>query len=415
MFTNIRVRLVVLNAAVCFLILLLFSSGLYLHMRYRLYQETDEILLLTRDHILSEKDAAIGLGADDWVIERDDRITFLFWNEKGQLVEQSPDRSFTPEQAALLFTGQDDTGLRTFEVDRIDYRIAVAPAPELRVGTISTVGVVASLQDDQSTLRSLRWDIGAGIAAGVVISLLAGLFLAGRAWVPIRKAWEKQQRFVADASHELRTPTSVIRAQTELLLRRPERTIEQESPNIALMLQESRRMSSLLEDLLTLARSDSNQLELQCETLDVNRLIMEMTEPFKLLAETKEIELVAKLEQPLILRGDADRIRQLFVILLDNALKFTPSSGRIEVAGSFRSNHVALSVHDTGSGIAHEDLPHVFERFYRGDKARSRSEGGTGLGLSIAKWIVEAHQGSIRIESKPGKGTKVEALFPRYN
>ncbi|MBO9597961.1 MAG: sensor histidine kinase, partial [Cohnella sp.] len=280
---------------------------------------------------------------------------------------------------------------------------------------ISTVGIVTSLQDDQSTLRSLRWDIGAGIAAGVVISLLAGLFLAGRAWVPIRKAWEKQQRFVADASHELRTPTSVIRAQTELLLRRPERTIEQESPNIALMLQESRRMSALLEDLLTLARSDSNQLELQSEILEADRLIMEMIEPFKLLAETKEIELVAKLEQPLVLRGDADRIRQLLVILLDNALKFTPSSGRIEVSGSIRSNHVALSVSDTGSGIADEDLPHVFERFYRGDKVRSRSEGGTGLGLSIAKWIVEAHKGSIRIESKPGMGTKVEALFPRHH
>ncbi|MBO9596722.1 MAG: hypothetical protein J7559_02700, partial [Cohnella sp.] len=138
MFNNIRVRLVVLNAAVCFLILLLFSSGLYLHMRYRLYQETDEILLLARDHILSEKDAAIGFSADDWVIERDDRITFLFWDAKGRLVDQSPDRSFTPEQAALLFSGQGDTGLRTIEVDRIDYRIAVAPAPELRQGTIST-------------------------------------------------------------------------------------------------------------------------------------------------------------------------------------------------------------------------------------------------------------------------------------
>lgn len=411
MFNNVRVRLVVLNAAVCFLILLLFSLGLFLHMRYRLYQETDEILLLARDHMLAKNNDANQLNSDDWVIERDDRITFLFWDAKGRLADQSPDHSFTPEQAALLYAGNGGTGLRTIEVDHTDFRIAVAPAPALKQGTI---GVVASLQDDQSTLRSLLRDIGAGIAAGVLISLLAGLFLAGRAWVPIRKAWEKQQRFVADASHELRTPTSVIRAQTELLLRRPNRTIEQESPNIALMLQESKRMSALLEDLLTLARSDSNQLELQCGVLNVDQLVLETAEPFKLLAETKEIEVVAELEQPLALWGDADRIRQLLVILLDNALKFTPAAGRIEVTGRYQSNFVALSVTDTGSGIAKADLPRVFERFYRGDKARSRSEGGTGLGLSIAKWIVEAHGGTIRIDSKPGKGTKVEALFPRH-
>ncbi|WP_407083148.1 sensor histidine kinase [Paenibacillus aurantius] len=111
--------------------------------------------------------------------------------------------------------------------------------------------------------------------------------------------------------------------------------------------------------------------------------------------------------------GEEARIRQLLAILLDNAMKYTPSSGKIEVAGGYRGHSVYIRVTDNGSGISEEDLPHVFERFYRGDKARSRAEGGTGLGLSIAKWIVEEHGGSIQLDSQPDHGTRVEVLFPR--
>jgi signal transduction histidine kinase len=269
------------------------------------------------------------------------------------------------------------------------------------------------MEDVYGTLHSLMWDIAAGVVAGVVISIFAGLFLAGRALIPIRNSWEKQQRFVADASHELRTPTAVIHAQTELLFRYPTHSIEQESPNIAVILKESKRMSKLLDDLLTLARSDSNQLEIQSSAIALDSLMREISEQFRLLASTKEIDIITEIQEPLSLWGDEGRIRQLLIILLDNALKYTSPTGRIEVVGRYQSHFVYISVSDNGCGIAEDELPHVFERFYRGDKVRSRSEGGIGLGLSIAQWIVDAHGGVIRIDSKLNIGTKVELLFPK--
>jgi two-component system, OmpR family, sensor histidine kinase CiaH len=154
-------------------------------------------------------------------------------------------------------------------------------------------------------------------------------------------------------------------------------------------------------------------LEIQSSAIALDSLLRDITKQFQLLASTKEIDIITELQEPLSLWGDEGRIRQLLIILLDNALKYTSPEGQIEIVGRYQSHFVYISVSDNGCGIAENELPHVFERFYRGDKVRSRSEGGTGLGLSIAQWIVEAHGGTIRIDSKLNMGTKVELLFPR--
>jgi two-component system sensor histidine kinase CiaH len=413
MFNNIRRRLVILNTVVFLLVLTVLSSLLYVHMRYRLFHDTDEILKQAENRIQSFHNQAELLRSDYPDPQQDERTTYLFWNAQGQLIGQSPKQSFSLDIANQFKDPQDALTLRTVTADKRSYRVQQFPNHNRSSSTIVTIGIVRSLEDVKSTLRSLMWDIAAGIIAGVVISIFAGLFLAGRALIPIRNSWEKQQRFVADASHELRTPAAIIYARTELLLRHPTHSIEQESPNIAVILKESKRMSKLLDDLLTLARSDSNQLQIQSSVIALDSLLRELSEQFRLLASTKGIDIITELQEPLSLWGDEGRIRQLLIILLDNALKYTPSSGRIEVAGRNQSNFVYISVSDSGCGIAEDELPHIFERFYRGDKVRSRAEGGTGLGLSIAQWIVEEHGGVIRIDSKVITGTKVELLFPR--
>ncbi|WP_259618423.1 sensor histidine kinase [Paenibacillus doosanensis] len=338
---------------------------------------------------------------------------YLFWDAQGQLVGQSPKQAFSGELADQLRAPSDSAAVRTVRVDQRSYRAMQFTVQSQSHSSIASVEIVRSLEDLQHTLRSLLWDIGAGMVVGAVISAFAGLFLAGRALIPIQQAWEKQQRFVADASHELRTPTAVIHAQTELLLRYPNHSIEQESSHIVVILKESKRMSKLLDDLLTLARSDSNQLEISSSQISLDALIEELSERFELLASTKDIHIVTDVMQPLTLWGDEGRIRQLLIILLDNALKNTPPSGTIEISGRYQGNFVCIRVKDNGVGIAAEDLPHIFDRFYRGDKARSRAEGGTGLGLSIAKWIVNVHGGVIRVESAIHAGTQIELLFPR--
>jgi two-component system sensor histidine kinase CiaH len=413
MFNNIRRRLVILNALVFLLVLILLSSLLYVHMRYRLLHDTDEILKQAENRIQSFHNLSELLRSDHPDPHQDERTTYLIWNAQGQLIGQSPKQAFSLDIANQFRDPQDGLTLRKVTADKHSYRVLQFPDQNQSSGTIVSVGIVRSLEDVKSTLRALMWDIIAGIIAGLVISIFTGLFLAGRALIPIRNSWEKQQRFVADASHELRTPAAVIHARTELLLRNPKHSIEQESPNIAVILKESKRMSKLLDDLLTLARSDSNQVQIQSSVIALDSLLRELSEQFRLLASTKGIDIVTELQEPLSLWGDEGRIRQLLIILLDNALKYTPSSGRIEVAGRYQSNFVYISVSDDGCGIAEDELPHIFERFYRGDKVRSRAEGGTGLGLSIAQWIVEEHGGVIRVDSKVLTGTKVELLFPR--
>jgi two-component system sensor histidine kinase CiaH len=413
MFNNTRRRLVILNAAVFLLLLSILSSLLYVHMRYRLFHDTDEILNQAEHRIQSFHNISELLRSDHPDPQQDERTTYLFWDAQGQLIEQVPKQSFSLGIASQFRNHPDAQTVRTVTTDKHSYRVLQFPNQNQSSSTIASIGIVRSLEDVKGTLRSLMLDIAVGIVAGVIISIFAGLFLAERALVPIRRSWEKQQRFVADASHELRTPTAVIHAQTELLFRHPTHSIEQESPNIAVILKESKRMGKLVEDLLTLARSDSNQLQIQSSTIALDSLLSEVIDQFRLLADTQEIEIITDLHPPLTLWGDEGRIRQLLIILLDNALKYTPSSGRIEVSGRYQSNSVYISILDTGCGIAEDELPHIFERFYRGDKVRSRTQGGTGLGLSIAQWIVDAHGGVIRVHSKVNTGTKVELLFPR--
>jgi two-component system sensor histidine kinase CiaH len=414
MFNKTRRRLVILNAAVFLLFLSVLSSLLYVHMRYRLFHDTDEILKKAEQRIQSFHNLSELLRSDHPDPQQDERTTYLFWNAQGQLFAQLPKQAFSLE-AANQFRNHTAGQLtsRTVAANKHSYRVLQFPIQNQRSGTITSIGIVRSLEDVQGTLRSLIWDIAAGILAGVFISIFAGLFLAERALIPIRRAWEKQQSFVADASHELRTPTAVIHAQTELLFRNPNHSIEQESPNIAVILKESKRMGKLVDDLLTLARSDSNQLQIQSSTIALDSLLTEVIDQFRLLADTKDIEIRTDLHRPLSLWGDEGRIRQLLIILLDNALKYTPPSGRIEVTGRYQSNSVYIGISDSGCGISEDELPHIFERFYRGDKARTRTQGGTGLGLSIAQWIVDTHGGVIRVHSKVNTGTKVELLFPR--
>ncbi|MFK7694632.1 sensor histidine kinase [Paenibacillus sp. HJGM_3] len=280
------------------------------------------------------------------------------------------------------------------------------------VAEVTSSYAVMSIDSEMNMLRSLLMVLAIAGGVGCILVVLAGYYMAGRALVPIRNAWERQQQFVADASHELRTPLAVMGANAEMLLRHPDHTIEQESHVIAPILKEIRRLSKLVTQLLTLARSDSNQLELHRVPLLLNEQWAESAETFRPLCEMKSISLETDLQAPLPFHGDEERLRQLLVILLDNAVKHTPSGGTIRVACSRTGSLIRCMVSDTGRGIPPQDLPRIFDRFFRGDKARSRTDGGTGLGLTIAQWIVEKHGGTIQASSVLGQGTVMTIQFP---
>ena len=225
----------------------------------------------------------------------------------------------------------------------------------------------------------------------------------------IESSYRAQQRFVSDASHELRAPLTAIQGNLELLNRYKSMPEADREEALSEMTRETERLTRLVADLLALARADAG-VPLKHRLIDLDEVVLDAFRSARQLARGQT--LVLDPFEPAQVNGDEDRLTQLLLILIDNALKYTPAGGQVTVGLRHSEIGAELLVRDTGVGIAPEDVPHVFERFYRADPGRSRDPGGTGLGLSIAQWIVEQHDGKISLESQPGHGTLVSVLLP---
>lgn len=225
----------------------------------------------------------------------------------------------------------------------------------------------------------------------------------------LQQAAQTQQRFISDASHELRAPLTAILGNLELVRRHPERSATERDEALAEAEQEARRLNRLVTDLLALARADAGQL-LPQQSVDLDSVVLDAFQSARALAHGQQMHLDPFV--PVLVSGDRDRLLQLLVILVDNAIKYTPAAGTIRIGLARHDDHAVITVHDTGVGIAEADIPHIFERFYRADPARGRDPGGTGLGLAIAQWIVEQHGGHIVVSSTLGQGTTMSVILP---
>ena len=250
--------------------------------------------------------------------------------------------------------------------------------------------------------------IGLGALAGF---FLISLFLARLAVRPVERAWEQQRQFVADASHELKTPLTVILANTGIVLSHPEDTVRAQSKWLSYTREEAQRMKGLVEDLLFLAKSDAQRASRARLPVDLSGLVTGCLLPFEPVAFEAGVALESRLSPGLTVTGDEGQLRRLVLILLDNAVKYTPEGGAVTVALVRVQERARLTVHNTGEAIPPEHLAHLFERFYRSDSARTRQAGGYGLGLAIAKSIAEGHRGKISVSSGAG-GTTFTLLLP---
>lgn len=226
------------------------------------------------------------------------------------------------------------------------------------------------------------------------------------------KSISDQKQFYADASHELRTPITVIRGESEVALRGPD-SLEGYREALQNVAAAASQMTILVDELLFLARSEAGQVEYHMLDLEFGSLLREVVDMSEGLAGIKGVGLRLGEVPSVRIEGDRQRLRQLFLNLLDNAIKYTPAGGQVSVAGTEQTDQVSIEVSDTGIGVASGEVPRVFERFFRGEIAKSASERGTGLGLSIADSIARAHGGSIDIHSEPNKGTRVVVALPR--
>lgn len=225
----------------------------------------------------------------------------------------------------------------------------------------------------------------------------------------LERLFQTQQRLLADVSHELRTPLTAIRGNVDLMRRMGDADPE----SLEIIQEEIERMTRLVGDLLLLARADAGGLPLEKKKVEFDNLLFEVYRQVRLLGKSVEVK-VTEVDQVCIM-GDVDRLKQLLLNLISNAMKYTPAGGVVEVSLSKKNGWAYLMIKDTGVGIPAEDLPHIFDRFYRVDKARARGQagkGGAGLGLAIAKWIAQAHGGNIDVSSTVGEGTTFTIILP---
>lgn len=280
-------------------------------------------------------------------------------------------------------------------------------------GTDYYVQLLINVDGEQNTLNNFVQILSICVVLFIILSITISYLLSRRTMKPILAAWHRQNEFVENASHELRTPLTVIQNKQELLLTKPNEKIINESEAIAITLSEVRRLSKLTSDLLTLARAESGQTELEKASFNINEVIRNIAVPYIDIAEAEDKTISFHMDGELSIRADKARIQQLIIILLDNAIKYTPAGGTITIETAKKDNKIEISIADTGVGVSDEGLKQIFNRFYREDKARSRAHGGSGLGLSIASWIVESHDGSIKAVHNQPKGTKFLIKLPK--
>ncbi|WP_298819850.1 ATP-binding protein [Chloroflexus sp.] len=321
-----------------------------------------------------------------------------------------PNLPIIVDQAALATALRNGSDLRTIttrdgqRVRLLTYRLTRPDGPAaLQLGRIQT--------DQELVLNQLLIGLLMFGLIGAAAIGAAGWWLAGRALQPAEEAWSRQLRFIASASHELRAPLTLIRASAEVALRGAED--DDQRALLRDVLSESDHMRRLVDDLLTLSRLDSGSLALQRQPVALADLLTDIQRQVALLGNEHGVQITLGPVRGTAL-ADPDRLRQILLILLDNAIRYTPSGGAITITAEPVGKQVRISVRDTGCGIAPEHLPRIFERFYRADQARNRSDNTTnaGLGLSIAKGLVDAHGGAIGVESVVHVGTTVWFTLP---
>ncbi|WP_409295263.1 sensor histidine kinase [Peribacillus sp. SCS-26] len=403
MFHKTRLRLTVLNSIVFIIILVFLGRSIYFYTESLVFKGAD-LSLSSLINKLNDPELTLS------DLKREPGVYVLVWDPDKKLVEDLSERNPFFTQSQKKFYPRRIDKLEDMKVGDFAFR-SLTTEVDIASETYK-FQLVREVDAEKRVLNRLLYILFAGGGVGILFAVGAGFFLAGRALVPIKKSWENQQQFVSDASHELRTPLAVIQSRTEMLFRSPEATIEEKAVDISVISKEARRLNKLVASLLTLARSDTGQVVVEKEKFQLDVLIREIQEQYADIAAIQEKEIKLGQIEPLYFVGDKERIHQLIVILVDNALKFTGQNGEITLSCRKDAQSIILSVRDNGIGIASENIPKIFNRFFQAETART-DESGAGLGLSIAKWIVDNHSGSFKVKSSPGKGTAIDVIFPK--
>ena len=466
MFESVRARLTLWYVSALALILIIFGVAVYVMLSRALHRRVDQALSSTIEISIrslthdaqegqSRESAAQSTAAE---LSHPQQAMMIFDTDGKLLAEHPyednlhillPDLNAIPADEVYLYTvaGEGDANDR--------HRLAVRRVQIPPADTPYIILASQSLEAVEEELESLREILYFATPVLLLLAGLGGWFLARQGLAPVaamarsarqigsgsldkqlpvanprdelgqlattfndllsrlNSAFAEQRRFMADASHELRTPLSIMSAAAGVTLKKTHRNEEEYREAIEMMAQQTKRLSRIVNDLFTLARADAGRYPLQKKALYLNDLLDEITRSGGVLASARNVKLMVSDFEEAPFHGDEDLLRQMVLNLVDNALKFTPPGGVVKLDLTRKENQYLLSVSDTGSGITPDAREHVFERFYRADKARTReNDGGGGLGLPIAKWIANAHDGEIELAASDDDGSTFLVRLP---
>jgi heavy metal sensor kinase len=455
---SIKFRFTLWYLLVLAVLLTALSAGVYFYLSQSLYQSLDDSLKLRSTQLASFPAILESIRQGEFQEELGE-IVILYFYAGNQSVEVSPPGINIPlphEFISQVIAGTSSpTTIQTAEGEglrllAVPVNISV-PGPPPSIPPAILVIARSTKQIDQALAGLVRTLI---IAVPLALALAAGggIFLARRALKPVdkiaqtaqkigegdlsqrinvntrdelgrlaatlnemirrlEKAFQRQKQFTSDASHELRTPLAVIEAESTLALQK-ERPLSDYRQSLETVSRESRQMSSLIDKLLTLARADAGREQWNFAEVELGKLITNLSIDVEVLCQEKGLSFQLGQTQDLVVKGDEARLRELFMNLLDNAIRYTPAPGIVSVSFRREGQMAVVAIMDTGIGIPAEDIPFIFERFYRVDKSRSRADGGSGLGLAICRHIAEAHGGKIEVESHVGAGSTFSVWLP---
>jgi signal transduction histidine kinase len=413
---RLRLRLTIWYVATFGLIILLLGASLFAVIRYQISQQLDDSLTsateeLVRAARIREAEAKSARGR---VVDAVDELTIP---DRALYLLDTLGNAIKPDTAAEWIraaareaakTGQNNVQIDTRDDETLRLHALVFKLASGRHLVAVAVADQVELEDRYADLIAA---FGGVALAALVLVAAGGFLLVQKSTAPIERSVLFIRRFMADAAHELRTPITVLRAHAEVALQQP-----RDAANYVLSLRgieaEARRLGGIVDSLLVLARADSGERQVEHERFFLDDVAIDAAAAAQVVGRQKGVAVTVEEFEEAPIVGDSGLIRQLLMILLDNAMKFTDAGGEVRVRVSMPQGVPTFVVEDTGIGITPEDLPRVFQRFFRGDTARGRTE-GAGLGLSIASWIAREHGAEISMTSQPGTGTRVAIRFPR--
>jgi heavy metal sensor kinase len=464
---SIRFRLTVWHAGLLAVLLLLFGGSTWFGLAHYLNRSLGESLAKQARQIGENFLLDVGTSGESYVIEeinehyspeRNDHFVRVTRADGGALyVSGTPiSKGFDPSQVSAAPLSSFSTGRDATREEHLSGggELLIYSLPfTARDGSRYVIETGASYESVEDTLRGLLLTLAVGLPVMIAVAALGGYWIMRRALRPLdeiavaaeritsrnlsermpsprsddeierlsfalnrmiarlEESFQYIRRFTADASHELRTPLTVLRGELEAIAQRP-RLDDEARVAVGSSLEETERLSRIVESLLAISRLDAGETQMERARFDLAELAATTAEQMRLLAEDKRVRLECRADGRVEVVGDRARLKQVVVNLVDNAIKYTPEGGAVAVAVSAKDGSAMMLVEDNGVGVPADALPHLFERFYRVDKARSRQMGGAGLGLAIVKSIVAAHGGQVKVESAEAKGSRFTVELP---